>query len=62
MIKYALAAADAEIAAMASTTVATLKENILGVLTDAVPTIAIIFAAVTILFFVFKLVRRAIGR
>lgn len=62
MIKYALAAADAEILGMASSTVTSLKDNILGVLTDAAPTIAIIFAAVTVLFFVFKLVRRAIGR
>lgn len=61
-IYYALAAVDPDISSMASSTVASLKENIIGVLQEVLPTIAIIFASVIVVYFVFKLVRRAIGR
>lgn len=58
----AFAAADADVVGAATTTIDTLKENILGVISANIANIAIVAAAIIGIFVVYKLLRRMVGR
>jgi len=58
----AFAAADTDVLTAASSTIDTLKENILGVITANIGNIAIVASAIIGIFVVYKLLRRMVGR
>lgn len=59
---FAHAAADSDVLTAASTTVSTLKDNIIGVITANIGTIAIVAAAIVGIMVVYRLLRRMVGR
>jgi len=58
----AFAAADSDVLTAASTTITTLKDNILGVITANIGLIAICAAALVAILVVYRLLRRMVGR
>ena len=61
LIPIALAAADQAVLDAASTTANALTENVMGALTANLPVIVTTGAAVLVIFFVWRLVKRFIG-
>lgn len=56
------AAADTDVLGAASSTIGTLKENILGVVSANIVNIAVVAAAILGIFIVWKILRRMTGR
>jgi len=60
MAGLSMAAADTEVLDVASTTVSTLKDNIMGVLTANIGTIAVVAAAIVGIMVIYRLLRRIV--
>ena len=60
-LPYAYGVVDTDIAAMATSTVATLKENLLGVLTTNLPAIILVGVAILAIALIWRLVKRFSG-
>lgn len=61
MLNYVLAAADAEVLSIASSTVGTLKDNMLGILSANVVPIVIVAAAVFGIIFIIRFFKRTVA-
>jgi len=60
MASLSMAAVDTEVLDVASTTVNTLKDNIMGVLTANIGTIAVVAAAIVGIMVIYRLLRRIV--
>jgi hypothetical protein len=61
LIPFAKAAADADVIALATTTATTLKDNILGALTEVLPIALLVGASIVVVYFSWKFVKRMIN-
>lgn len=62
LLPFAFAAADPDVLTIASTTVTSLKDNIIGVLTANIGLIAVIAGGIIGVLLLYKLVKRVTGR
>jgi hypothetical protein len=60
-LKYVLAAADTEVLDIASSTIGTLKDNVLGVFSGQIANIMIVVATVFVIVWLVRLFKRMVG-